>query len=255
MAQIQTTTTPTTTARAVANPAPLGLLGFGITTLVLSLINSKLFGTDLTADAALPLALIFGGGAQLLAGMWEFHAGNTFGATAFTGFGAFWISFYLLNTQGKPGTDDVAIYLLGWTIFTLILVFGAVRVNGATASLFILLTLTFAALTLNGFHILGNTDTTFGQIGGYLGILTAINAFYNAGAAIVKDLAGRDVLPVFPMRGHVAFVPGKRLVWGMTGSVCPTLAMWYSGLYLIGLLAALNHGDSARGSMHCYDTR
>lgn len=203
MAQVQTATPTTTTTAAKANPAPLGLLGFGITTLVLSLANSNLFGSNLTGDAALPLALVFGGGAQLLAGMWEFYAGNTFGATAFTGFGAFWISFFILVTQGfagKAGSDGVAIYLLGWTIFTFILVFGAVRVNGATASLFILLTLTFAALTLNAFSVLGTGDTTFEKIGGFLGIVTAINAFYNAGAAIVKDLAGRDVLPVFPMR-------------------------------------------------------
>jgi succinate-acetate transporter protein len=204
MAQVQTATTPTTTtARPVANPAPLGLLGFGITTLVLSLVNTNLLGANLTADAVLPLALIFGGGAQLLAGMWEFHAGNTFGATAFTGFGAFWISFYFLVTQGfaaKAGSDGVATYILGWTIFTLILVFGAVRISGAMASLFILLFLTFLGLMLNDFGVLGTGNTTFTQVGGYLGILTAVVAFYIAAAAILKDLAGRDILPVFPMR-------------------------------------------------------
>ena len=190
------------TPAKIANPGPLGLLGFGLTTLVLSLVNSNIFGTNLTADAALPLALVFGGGAQLLAGMWEFHAGNTFGATAFTGFGAFWISFYFLITQGfaaKAGADGVATYLLGWTIFTLIMTLGALRVNGATASLFVLLLLTFVALTLNAYGILGTGNTTFGQVGGFLGIVTAINAFYNAAAGILKDLAGKDVLPVFPM--------------------------------------------------------
>ncbi len=190
------------TPAKVANPGPLGLMGFGLTTLVLSLVNSNLFGTNLTADAALPLALVFGGGAQLLAGMWEFHVGNTFGATAFTGFGAFCISFYFLITQGfadKAGTYGVATYLLGWTIFTLILTIASYRVNGATASLFTLLLLTFAALTLNAYGILGTGNTTFGQVGGYLGIVTAVNAFYNAAAGVLKDLAGKDVLPVFPM--------------------------------------------------------
>jgi len=195
------------TARPVANPAPLGLLGFGITTLVLSLWNSNLFGSNLTGDAALPLALIFGGGAQLLAGMWEFHAGNTFGATAFTGFGAFWISFYFLLTQGfaaHAGSFGVATYLLGWTIFTGILTFGAWRVNAVTGSLFSLLFLTFLALTLDsqvGYGVLGTNSTLLHQVGGYLGIVTAVNAFYNAAAAILKDLAGKDVLPVFPVGG------------------------------------------------------
>jgi uncharacterized protein len=198
MAQVQAPA-----AAAKANPAPLGLFGFGITTLVLSLANSNLFGTNgLSGAAALPLALAFGGGAQLLAGMWEFHAGNTFGATAFTGFGAFWLSFFVLVTQGfdaKAGTDGVAVYLLGWTIFTTLLIFGAVRINAVTASLFILLALTFLALTLDAFHVISTTDTTFKVAGGVLGIITALNAFYNATAAVVKDLAGRDVLPVFPL--------------------------------------------------------
>jgi succinate-acetate transporter protein len=187
-----------TPAPKIANPGPLGLLGFGVTTLLLSLVNSNLLGTNLTADAVLPLALIFGGGAQLLAGMWEFHAGNTFGATAFTGFGAFWVSFYFLVTQGfaaKAGTYGVATYLLGWTIFTLILTVASFRVNGATASLFTLLLLTFAALTIGAY--MGSDGTTLNNIGGYLGIVTAVNAFYNAAAGVLKDLAGKDVLPVF----------------------------------------------------------
>ena len=190
------------TPAKLPNPGPLGLMGFGITTLVLSLVNSNILGTNLNAFAVLPLALIFGGGAQILAGMWEFHVGNTFGATAFTGFGAFWISFYFLAINGwdkTSGSYGAATYLLGWTIFTLVMTLGALRVNGATASLFVLLLLTFVALTLNAYGILGTGNTTLGQIGGYLGIVTAINAFYNAAAGILKDLAGKDVLPVFPM--------------------------------------------------------
>jgi uncharacterized protein len=185
----------------LANPGPLGLCGFGLTTLVLSLANSNLLGSNLTGDAALPLALIFGGGAQVLAGMWEFHVGNTFGGTAFTGFGAFWLSFYYLLTGGfadKAGTQGVAVYLLGWTIFTFVMTLGALRVNGATASLFVLLLATFVFLTLNAFNVLGTGNAQLGNIGGYLGIVTAVNAFYNAAAGILKDLAGKDVLPVFP---------------------------------------------------------
>jgi uncharacterized protein len=190
----------------VANPGPLGLMGFGVTTLVLSLFNSNLLGSNLGITTALPLALAFGGGAQLLAGMWEFHVGNTFGGTAFTGFGAFWVSFYFLATGGylDPkaanfiGSQGLAVYLLGWTVFTLVMTLGALRVNGATASLFVLLLATFVFLTLQNFNVLGTGNTTLNNVGGYLGIVTAVNAFYNAAAGILKDLAGKDVLPVFP---------------------------------------------------------
>lgn len=204
MAQAKLTDTPTATTaapRPIANPGPLGLMGFGITTLVLSLVNSNLLGSNLDAGEVLPLALAFGGGAQLLAGMWEFHAGNTFGATAFTSYGAFWISFFFLvnNGFGDPkaaGTYGVATYLLGWTIFTLLMTIGAWRVSGALGTLFSLLFLTFLALTLGGYGIGSN----LGQIGGYLGIVTALNAFYVAVAGILKDLEGKDVLPVFPVK-------------------------------------------------------
>ncbi len=202
MTQVET---PTPTARPVANPGPLGLMGFGVTTLVLSLANANVFGSQLTLFTALPLALAFGGTAQLLAGMWEFHAGNTFGATAFTSYGAFWLSFYFLVTQGYldpksanfVGTVGLATYLLGWTIFTGVVTLGALRVNGATASLFVLLFLTFLGLTVGAY--MGTSGTSISNIAGFIGILTAINAFYNAAAGILKDLAGKDVLPVFPI--------------------------------------------------------
>jgi succinate-acetate transporter protein len=204
---VETETKPavTSSTRPVANPAPLGLLGFGITTLVLSLGGTNLFGTNLLPGEVFPLALAFGGGAQLLAGMWEFYAGNTFGATAFTGFGAFWISFYFLNNSGfgsaaNAGSYGVATYLAAWGLFTLILTLGAWRINAVTGSLFSLLTLTFVALALQNYGILGAGNTTFGQAGGYLGVITALNAFYNATAAILKDLEGHDVLPVFPVK-------------------------------------------------------
>jgi len=207
MTQVQT---PTTTAtRPVANPAPLGLLGFGITTLVLNIVNANIFGNQLGLTTVLPLALAFGGGAQLLAGMWEFFAGNTFGATAFTSYGAFWISFYFLATQGfldpksanYAGPYALAVYLLGWTVFTGIVALAALRVNGVTASLIILLFLTFLGLTISNFITAGGGDgSSVLHVTGFVGIVTAINAFYNALAGMLKDLAGRDVLPVFPVK-------------------------------------------------------
>ncbi|HET7578621.1 MAG TPA: acetate uptake transporter, partial [Bacillales bacterium] len=83
----------------IANPAPLGLAGFGLTTVLLSLINAGVLSEE-AMGMVLGLAIIYGGTAQLLAGMWEFRTGNTFGSTAFTSYGAFWISFYLLLTFG-----------------------------------------------------------------------------------------------------------------------------------------------------------
>ncbi len=200
MAQVDTATKPATAVNA--NAAPLGLMGFGITTLVLSLGNTTLFGTSISADAALPLAIAFGGFGQLLAGMWAFKAGNTFAATAFTAYGTFWMSFVFLvlgdgRYLGTLATNDVATYLLGWTIFTAIMTLGAIRVNGALGLLFTLLTLTFLALALQDYAILGTTSKTLGQAGGYLGVLTALNAFYIAAADILNELAGRTILPVF----------------------------------------------------------
>ncbi len=184
---------------STANPGPLGLCGFALTTLVLSMANANVLGTHLTAFAVLPLALTFGGAAQMLAGMWEFKVGNTFGATAFTAYGAFWIGiglFLLLAMQSpgfKPGDQALSTILLGWTIFTGVMVLGAVRVNGATASLFLLLFVTFILLTIGAF----SQSSGITALGGYLGIVTALNAFYNAAAGILKDMTGQDILPVF----------------------------------------------------------
>jgi succinate-acetate transporter protein len=104
----------------VADPGPLGLAGFAMTTFCLSAANANLWHGG-GAAAALSLALVYGGIAQFAAGMWEFHRRNTFGALAFTSYGAFWISFYVLLKIPAiaPGPDTVAVFLLGWTIFTL----------------------------------------------------------------------------------------------------------------------------------------
>src|SRR2546430_16965993 len=123
-------------APAVANPAPLGLCGFALTTFVLSSINAGWFpatGTNIVVG----LAIFYGGLAQLCAGMWEFRSGNTFGATAFSSYGAFWLSFAAIFI---PGTGILAaitpvphqalgVYLLGWTIFTGLMFLGTFRSN------------------------------------------------------------------------------------------------------------------------------
>src|SRR5438105_12144688 len=165
-----------------ADPGPLGLAGFAMTTFVLSMINANLVsGKD--GGVVLGLALAYGGIAQLLAGMWEFRTGNTFGAVAFSSFGAFWISFYFLLTVGVPAiakdggvaSNAVALYLYGWAIFTTYMFVASLRTTGAVALVFILLEATFWILAIGNASLAGGTATTNGTIkfGGYVGLATA----------------------------------------------------------------------------------
>jgi succinate-acetate transporter protein len=189
-------------ASAVADPAPLGLCGFALTTFVLSSINAGWFpatGTTIVVG----LALFYGGIAQLCAGMWEFRRNNTFGATAFTSYGAFWLSYAAILI---PGTGVLAaitpvihqalgVYLLGWTIFTGLMFIGTFRLNGALIAVFGLLFLTFLLLTIGEL----GASTGAHQIGGYLGVLTAIAAWYTALAGVLASIRSPLQLPVFPM--------------------------------------------------------
>jgi len=184
----------------LADPAPLGLSGFAITTFVLSLINAGLLKLSDIA-AVIGLAVFYGGIAQLLAGMWEFRNGNTFGATAFTSYGAFWLSFAALLIPGFGASaaltsgGAIGSYLLGWTIFTLILTIGTFRLNGALVTVFILLLVTFALLTIGAYT--GAAAIT--HIGGYIGIATAVAAWYTAAAGILSAVSGgKVVLPTYP---------------------------------------------------------
>jgi hypothetical protein len=175
---------------AIANPAPLGLCGFALTTFVLSAANAKLFdGTDIVIG----LALFYGGLAQLLAGMWEFKTGNTFGATAFGSYGAFWLAVGVsLQWKLIPGHEAFGFFLLGWTIFTGIMFLGTLRINMALIALFGLLFVTFLLLTLGEFG-LGT-----GQIGGYFGLATALVAWYTAAAGLLASMPSAFTLPVGP---------------------------------------------------------
>src|SRR5947209_20630311 len=119
----------------IADPGPLGLGAFALTTFVLSMFNAKLVGSG-GEPVVLGLALAYGGLAQLLAGMWEFKTGNTFGAVGFSAFGAFWISFFfvLQEVSAKAiGPNDVAVYLYAWAIFTSYMFIAALRTTGVIA--------------------------------------------------------------------------------------------------------------------------
>jgi uncharacterized protein len=171
----------------IADPGPLGLAGFGITTCLLSLINAGVLEAS-AMGVVLGLALAYGGGAQLLAGMWEFKKGNTFGATAFSSYGAFWISFYFI-VKAAPA-KGVGVYLFLFGILTLYLWIGSFYLNRALFFVFLTLTLTFFLLALGNFGILP------GAIGGWVGELCGLLALYTSAATVINDTAGHVVLPL-----------------------------------------------------------
>jgi succinate-acetate transporter protein len=182
-----------------ADPGPLGLAGFAGTTFVLSLINANLISAK-GIGVVLALALAYGGLAQLLAGMWEFRTGNTFGAVAFSSFGAFWISFYILLHVVPAGTitlHALSAYLWMWAIFTTYMFFASLRTTGAVALVFLLLAITFILLAWGD---LGSGHSKIMHAGGGFGIATAIAAWYASFAAVMNSTFGRTVLPVFPLR-------------------------------------------------------
>jgi succinate-acetate transporter protein len=184
-------------APAIADPAPLGLAAFALTTFVLSFFNAGLVsGKGL--PVVLGLALAYGGFAQLLAGMWEFRNNNTFGATAFTSFGAFWISWFVLEQfEGTkiPAAnlgDAAGLYLIAWGIFTTYMWVASFRVSAAVMVVFLLLAGTFFLL---GIGEASSTDSII-KAGGWLGIATAIAAWYASFASVTNKTFGRIVLPV-----------------------------------------------------------
>jgi uncharacterized protein len=184
-------------AEAIADPAPLGLAAFALTTFVLSFFNADLVNKG-GEPVVLGLALAYGGLAQLLAGMWEFKNNNTFGATAFSSFGAFWISLFVFDqflADSVPAAqlgNAVGLYLIGWGIFTAYMWIASFRVSVAVMLVFALLAPTFIVLGI------GNAadNNTIIHIGGWLGIATAIAAWYASFASVTNKTFGRVVLPV-----------------------------------------------------------
>jgi uncharacterized protein len=185
----------------IADPAPLGLAAFALTTFMLSMFNADLIGGG-GEPIVFGLALMYGGIAQILAGMWEFRCGNTFGATAFTSYGAFWLSFwaYVQFYAGDVAKADaghaVGLYLIAWGIFTAYMLIASLRTTRALATVFALLVPTFFLLGIG--DATGNADIS--MIGGYLGIVTAIGAWYCSFAGVAASTFGRSILPVGPLK-------------------------------------------------------
>jgi uncharacterized protein len=184
----------------VADPGPLGLAAFALTTFVLSMFNSGLMAEG-GEPIVFGLAFAYGGLAQVLAGMWEFRTGNTFGATAFTSYGAFWLSFFVFVTffaSKVPKADAghaVGLYLIAWGIFTAYMFVASLRTTAAIATVFLLLTLTFILLGIGDAG--GNESIT--KLGGYVGLATAAAAWYASFAVVTNSTFGRTMLPVKPL--------------------------------------------------------
>jgi hypothetical protein len=196
--------------RKFANPAPLGLSAFALTTFVLSLINIQV--RDVTEpNIVVALAFGYGGLVQLLAGMWEMAVGNTFGATALSSYGGFWLSFAIVLTPGGfeiesaykgAGVNDFnnafGYFLIGWFIFTFILLICTLRSTVAFFLLFFFLDLAFLMLAIGYFQAssAGKPNANCEKAGGYFGIFAAFMAWYNALAGIADDSNSFFVIPV-----------------------------------------------------------
>lgn len=178
-----------------ANPAPLGLVGFGLTTVVLSLINAGVLPKD-ALPAVVPLAFAFGGLAQIFAGFMEFRNGNTFGTVAFTAYGLFWWWFAFLHwTVGAkliaaPTPVSIGVTLLMWGIFTLYMWISTFRSNFALWSVFLLLWITF--------FLLAGGDFGFGtgKLGGWVGLVCGLTAMYVSFAEVTNEAFRRPILPL-----------------------------------------------------------
>jgi hypothetical protein len=195
-------TTETNAPVSIADPGPLGLAAFALTTFILSTANAGIINIGVES-IVFSSALFYGGAIQVLAGMWEYRKGNTFGATAFTSYGAFWMSFWGIGHFFVPGkgmgpsdiSQAVGVFLLAWTIFTFYMLIASLRTSIALVGVFSLLTLTFIALTIGKF-----TDSaSISHLGGWLGLATAFGAWYVSFAGVTNETWKRKVIPVGPI--------------------------------------------------------
>ena len=184
----------------LADPGPLGLAAFALTTFVLSFFNAGLV-SDKAEPIVFGLTFAYGGLAQFLAGMWEFRTGNTFGAVAFSSFGAFWLSFWAYVTffaariPAEQHGTAAGWYLIAWAIFTTLMLVAALRTTAVLAIVFAVLAV---GLFLLGFGALGaNSGLT--RMGGMLGILTTVGAWYLCLAGVAASTFGRPILPNPPL--------------------------------------------------------
>lgn len=189
----------------LANPAPLGLLGFGLTTVLLNLHNAGFFPID---TMILAMGLAYGGLAQVIVGAMEFKKGNTFGTVAFTSYGLFWWSLVALLVLpsfsftgiSAPTETAMAAYFFMWGLFTFAMFFGTLKTNRALQFVFASLTVLFFLLTAR--ELTGNAavigDLTIGTIAGYEGVICGLSAVYLAFAEVLNEMHQKTVLPIHP---------------------------------------------------------
>jgi len=186
-----------------ADPAPLGLAGFALTTFLLSGHNASWIPDLIWVGPA----IFYGGMAQLLAGMWEFRNRNVFGATAFSTYGAFWMGLglfvilaettkFLGGFAGGDLTNALAWYLFAFAIFNTYMLLGSMRVNGAVFLVFLTLEVTEILLVIGFFNLSHGGTEWWLHAGGWMGIATAAVAFYTSAAGVMNGTAGKTVLPV-----------------------------------------------------------
>ena len=177
------------------NPAALGLGGFALTTFILNVVNAGLISAD-NLGMVLPVGIFYGGLAQFCAGMWEFKRGDTFGATCFASFGAFWMGIAVMVLLENTGVilpvprEGMAVLFIAWGIFTAYATVASLKVNKAVTSIFVTLVILFFLLAA------GEWNGTVHKIAGYEGILCALIAWYTSAAVLINTLFGRDILPL-----------------------------------------------------------
>ena len=188
-------------APLIADPAPLGLAAFGVTLMVFSMFTAGL--VDRTGlPVVLGLALAYGGIAQLLAGMWEFRRGNTFGAIVFGSYGAFWLSYWLLQQffagriPGAERSSAIALFYVSWAILTALLWVASTRTTAVASLMLFLLTLSFLMIGIGD----AGTHSELVKLGGWFGLVSAAAALYAAFAAVTNSTVERTLLPLVPLR-------------------------------------------------------
>ncbi len=178
-----------------ANPAPLGLLGFGMTTVLLNIHNAGFFPLSIMI---LCMGIFYGGIAQVIAGILEFKKGNTFGMTAFISYGFFWLTLVGIIVLPKMGVSEatpaefMGWYLFVWGVFTFFMFIGTLKANRALQVIFGSLTVLFVLLAIRDW----TGSELVGVIAGFEGIFCGLSAIYLAAAEIINEKYGREVLPV-----------------------------------------------------------
>jgi hypothetical protein len=193
---------PLKTDVLLANPAPLGLMAFGMTTVLLNLANAGAIPLD---SVVLAMGLFIGGLAQIFAGAFEFRKGNTFGMTAFIFYGFFWISFVFIQIIPSlgwggaalaPNAASISAYLFLWGIFSFFMFLGTLRLNGSL--MFVFGTLFILYFLLSAGTAWNNSDVL--KLAGYEGVLCGLSAMYGSIATVLNEVYRKTVLPIFPVK-------------------------------------------------------